>query len=92
MDAPEELPIVRPQFYIYKPLPLACHVKAFHVMAEMALLHSPFQGDHSESAKRHLTAVPVIGHVMPCPMGVSLSWMSSVEVHTHIRIQKGCLL
>lgn len=90
MDAPEGLPIVGPQFYTYEPLPLPLPCQGiFRLMAEMALLHFPFQGFHSESAKRHLTAVPEIGHVTPCPLGVSLTWRVCVSVH--IRGHNGCV-
>lgn len=83
---PEELPIVRPQFYTCELLPLPGHVKAFHLMAEMALLHSAFQAGLSESAKRHFAAVPVIGHVMP--VGVSSSWLWK---YTHKNTKGLCL-
>lgn len=51
-------------------------------MAEIAIsaFHSPFQGHHSESAKRPLTAVLVIGHVMPVGCVIELA-IECVSVH-----------
>ena len=83
-------PLWSHNFIHINPFLCPCHVKAFHLMAEMALLHSPFQGGHSESAKRHLAAVLMIGHVMLCPWGVVDVVVECVNAQEHKRVVFCC--
>ena len=75
-------------FYTYELLPLPCHVKAFHLMAEMALLHSAFPGRPFRKCQK---ASRCCRHDWSChavPVGFAIA-LAAECAHTHTENTKG---
>lgn len=84
MDAPKEWPIVGSQFHTYRALPLPLTRQGISFNGWNGTPPLSFQRYQSKSAKRPLSTVLVIGHAMPCPLGISLTcWVCECA---HIRI------